>query len=413
MDRGQPERPADGSDDAIEAIEAVVAPAADDVADAPSEGGSSTEAPPPAFVPDGRPPAHWLAYIRARAPGLLKPVGGLAANVSPPPDVVPHGPAAHAAPWSPVHGGVPPRPAATPVPMGDRQAPAARAGDQVDPWAAEARPSLRAGSGSAGEQPAEPARSAAPRQGAGLPPLPGTPSTHHVDVPVGAVAPAGEDRGDWKAVNEPLRHEPERSDEGQVHEPDPDASLGDDATPAPGLAWNSRSTPDRLDAQTPAFPRPDGASVSRKDGPSHPRPEEPSYQRPAGSWPGFAAESHGSRDVDASWTSFEVSPSRATPSYPSARGPAPAARPTVGPLPPTFPPLPARSPAGTAAREARREDGWRVRATAPDTWSVARLELPPWPDLPESMPEADEPDWRSIERSLQRATRLDREQRRR
>ena len=245
--------------------------------------------------------------------------------------------------------------------------------------------------------------------GAGLPPLPGTSSTHHVDVPFGAEAPAGEDRGEWPAVDEPLRHEPGRSDEGQVHPPDPDASPGDDVTPAPGLAWSGHPTPDRLDAQTPAFPRSDGTSFSRRAA-AHPRPG----RRPtAGSWPGFTAESDGSRDADASWTSFEVAPSRATPTDPSAGRPVPAARPTAGPLPPTFPPLPARSPAGTAAREARRDDGWRVRATAPDTWSVARLELPPWPDLPDTTPEADEPDWRSIERSLHRAERLDREQRRR
>ena len=57
-----------------------------------------------------------------------------------------------------------------------------------------------------------------------------------------------------------------------------------------------------------------------------------------------------------------------------------------------------------------------MRATAPDVWTVARLDLPPWPDLPEPMPEptaGDEPDWRSMERRLERAARLEHEQRRR
>ncbi len=43
---------------------------------------------------------------------------------------------------------------------------------------------------------------------------------------------------------------------------------------------------------------------------------------------------------------------------------------------------------------------------------VARLALPAWPELPDDPPE-DDPDWRSIERRLERTARLDREQRRR
>jgi hypothetical protein len=55
-----------------------------------------------------------------------------------------------------------------------------------------------------------------------------------------------------------------------------------------------------------------------------------------------------------------------------------------------------------------------VRATAPETSLVARLALPPWPDLPELPPDdRDDTDWRAIERRLQRAARLDHEQRRR
>jgi hypothetical protein len=416
MDRGQPERPADGSDDTIEAIEAVVAPADDDVSDAPSEGGSSMEAPPPAFAPDGRPPAHWLAYIRTRAPGLLGPDGGLAGQGRrPAPDVVPHGPAAHAAPWSPADGGPPPRPAAHVAPwppadggapprpaadraaMRDADAPSARADDQTDPWAAENRRSPRPGPAPGTDRPAEPPASARLQGGAGLPPLPGTPPIHHDDVTFGAEALAGEGRDEWRADSEHLSHEPGPPDEGRLHAPDPDASPGADVTPAPGPALSGHSTPDRLDAQMPALPRPEG----------------PLYQRPAGSWPSFAAEPHGPRDIDASRPSAEVSPSRATPTDPTAREPEPTARPTAGSPWPTFPPLPVRSTPGPTARDAPRQDGWRVRAIAPETWRVARLDLPPWPDLPETMPEADEPDWRSIERCLQRAARLDREQRRR
>jgi hypothetical protein len=182
-------------------------------------------------------------------------------------------------------------------------------------------------------------------------------------------------------------------------------------TQAPGLAWSDDSTPDRSDARMPAFPRPEGLS----------------YPGPAPSWPAFAAESHDPREVDASWPSSEEPPSRTDQSRAdqlrahasradatdlTATGSEPAARPTAEPTRPTFPPLPPRSSTPTA-QEVEREDGWRVRATAPDTWRVARLDLPPWPDLPETMPEADEPDWRSIEHRLQRAARLDREQRRR
>ena len=409
MDRGQPERPADGSDDTVEAIEAVVAPAEDDVSDTPSEGGSSMEAPPLAFVPGGRPPAHWVAYIRARAPGLLGPDGGLAARTGRPPgDVVPHGRAAHAAPWSPTEGGPPPRPAGAPAAFGDAEAPRARAADEVDPWAADTRPSPRPGPAPAGGQPAEPARSAA-QPGAGVPPLPGTPSTQHDDVTFRVEVPSGEGGAAPVAGSESLPDEPERPGEGRIRAPDPAASLGDDMTPAPGLAWSDHSAPERLDAQMPPFPR----------------PEAPSYPPPAATWRAFTAEPDGRGDVDASWPSSEspslpAAPSPAAswaaptdPTDPTASGPESAAPPTAGPTWTTFPQLPHPSPADPTTRDAPREDGWRVRATAPDTWRVARLDLPPWPDLPEIMPEADEPDWRSIERSLQRSARLDREQRRR
>ena len=50
------------------------------------------DAGPPAAGPPAGPPEHWLAYIRARAPGLLETGGSLAVAATwPGPDVIPHG----------------------------------------------------------------------------------------------------------------------------------------------------------------------------------------------------------------------------------------------------------------------------------------------------------------------------------
>jgi hypothetical protein len=96
-----------------------------------------------------------------------------------------------------------------------------------------------------------------------------------------------------------------------------------------------------------------------------------------------------------------------TPEPPAANQPSASRR------APAFQPLPRPSPSDPTTTAGREPDGWRVRATAPDTSMVARLALPPWPDLPEPPPDDDDPDWRAIERRMQRAARLDREQRRR
>src|SRR5687767_8841166 len=132
MDRGTPGRPADGTDETVERTDAIDAAVDDDahehLTEAATAAGSTTPpgpmspgpsrhdtasepGPPGEPGPPERaagPPAHWLAYIRARAPGLLAPGGALAALGAEgavgagdvvASDVIPHGPGAWSGPW--------------------------------------------------------------------------------------------------------------------------------------------------------------------------------------------------------------------------------------------------------------------------------------------------------------------------
>jgi hypothetical protein len=198
--------------------------------------------------------------------------------------------------------------------------------------------------------------------------IPDTPATRREDVPFGADAPIGDDsRG-------------------------PRPGMPDDTTSSDLVGIDQAPSPT----------------------PSSPQPDWPSPPRPALSWPPFAAEPpRGTSDAAASWPIWEPTPRVARSDPPMASPPSP---PTVGRAPTAFPPLPTPSTVDRSTTESHRPDSWRVRAAAPDVWKVARLDLPPWPDLPDAMPEAmpeDDLAWRSIERRLERIARLEREQRRR
>jgi hypothetical protein len=411
MDRGQPERPADGSDEAIEAIDAVGAPADDDVSDEPIERGPSNEVPSSSLASSGRPPAHWLAYVRARAPWLITRDGELsAATRGPTPDVVPHGPATHAPPWPAAETPAPDRGSAEPawpedadiatVPLGgagDRligqepvrdhgpgQAPGA---DRPDMFPAPPRPV-------GGDGPVGPPR------------FPDPPARRE-DVTFGTdpAASAGSfaawsgmpsaagDRDERDQHQQPRSDSPERVGAGR------DAPAAEDQVAATAKTPEGRTGTDEAASRLPRDPLPDWPSVAR----------------PAVSWSAFTSEpSPGMSGTDAPWpTTWGSTPgeSRSEPPIVS-----PGKESVAGSVPPAFPPLSPSSPADHPTTDAPRPDGWRVRATAPDVWTVAQLDLQPWPDLPDPMPEAtpmDDTDWRSIERRLDRIARLDREQRRR
>lgn len=391
MDRGQPGRPADGSDEAIEAIDAVGAPADGDVSDRPIEAGPSNEARPEA-APDTNPPAHWLAYIRARAPWLLAPGGSLAeATGAGTPDVVPNGPSAHVAPWPPTATTSAADLEAAPAPTFDAGAMTARAGAR-------------------GDAPGDDAPGDAPHSGRaeradGPTAVPPSPATVDADGPLGNDPFATEDPRGSRAGTADDPTDPRRGDAGDrvggVQRPiDPfepeaarGASPGDDPAAAPVVERGADETATAV--PMPSVPLPD---VSRE-----PRPVTP--------WPTFATEPTGGARRDA-----ELPPpaaGRTLPGVSPGPGPAFADPPTAGRTPPAVPtvPEPAFGHPPTTAPPGR-PDGWQVQATPPDTSTVARLALPAWPALPETLPE-DDPDWRSIERRLQRAARLDHEQRRR
>jgi hypothetical protein len=386
MDRGQPERPAEGSDEAIEAIDAVGAPADDDVSDESTERGPSNEVSPPSLAPTGGPPAHWLAYVRARAPWLLTRDGGLAAPThGPTPDIVPHGPAAHPPPWPPPETPTPAQGVAGPTRPGDAavaQVPVAGPGD---PWAGEE--SVHAHVPGQAPGPHRPDAFAAPAGPVGRREREGLPQTRH---------PPATRREDMTFASDEL-------DERRGDPPDPvgarrDASGADDQVPAQDVTSGGPAETDRAPSRIPSVPQPDWPSLARS----------------AVSWPPFAAEPpRGTRGAEAPRPNLEPTPQAARFEPPMASPPRPS---TAGHAPPAFPPLAPPSPADRPITETHRPDSWRVRAAAPNVRTVAQLDLPPWPDLPDPMLEAmpeDDVAWRSIERRLDRTARLEREQRRR
>ena len=360
MERGQEGRPAHGTDETVEAIELVGAQADGDAHDEPIEDGASTEGPMPQHVPGGGPPAHWLAYIRARAPWLLS-AGGLIGEVAEgsSPDVVPHGPGAHLAPWPP------------------------------------AEPASSAAGAAMTQAPAFGAAVVRPAGGDGPEPLTGVPdvAASHAS---GDRPPALDDpSGRRDSVDEPLRDVvQEAAGPAPSLEPaGPDAAREAPRHARPPETWADEPGDDAVRAAT-------AAALARIPSP------DPVSPPPPIAWPAFSrSDDEGTRPHRGEPWPPPVAHAPRTLSPMSEPG-----RPVTEHAPAAFDPVPARIRPDTTPFDL---GGWHVRAAAPDTSMVARLALPPWPDLPEPPPDDDDPDWRVIERRLQRAARLDREQRRR
>ena len=370
MERGQEGRPAHGTDETVETIEPVGAQAEGDAHDEPIEHGASTEGPSPRHVPGGGPPAHWLAYIRARAPWLLVPGGGLLADAGSglTPDVVPHGPAARVAPWPTVDRPSGAR-AESPSAPDDRRATTEPTDDRVD-------------GGGYGQHPG--------RGSDTLAPLSGVPASDPEVHLTGGGPLAIEDGGRPGGRDDRPRNSP---DEGVARRSPPPIA------PDAQREASSHAVP-------PVFIADEAAVVTR---PSRldplPSPEPAGQPRPPIAWPALPKREIGAHGAPGD--SWPPSPARTPRSH----------FPMTTPEPPTTQraAAPFEPPRAPSRRDVPRPDpdGWRVRATAPETDIPARLVLPPWPDLPEPPPDDDDPDWRAIERRLHRAARLDREQRRR
>ena len=346
----------------------------------PAAGPPAGPAGPVAGPPAG-PPEHWLAYIRARAPGLLAPGGPLAVAATwPGPDVIPHGTmvgqpiplsvaevvgtgtrppvAPTVAPPEVERGAVPSSGAASRDPFGD---PAARPTTIVTTTTAEPAAA------------ADPTPAEAPGRDRQAPETDTGAARRRIDA--GERAPRSATDDDRMGVIS-----------GRV-DPIP-GTLG--ASPAGTL---HSSTVGPTSPGQVAAPRNDPwPALARADLPATP-PADP-----------FATR--------APLLSLTLPSSSSLPSSPPDDGPrttAAAAASTDGwPARWPFAPPPADGvePARLLAH------GWRIEATRPDGHIPADLPLPAWPTLPSEPPD-DGPDWPSLERRLERAARLDLEQRRR
>jgi hypothetical protein len=291
------------------------------------------------------------------------------------PDVVPHGPATHVASWSPLETASSAAGAATPVVPAYGDAPAGAVGRVEAPRNHEPGEDPRGGDGRTASLSGKPEVAAESDTAGDRPPAIHDPGSRREDFDdrigdltqeAAGATPSVEPLGPHDAPESPMRaRRPawavDLGDPGQVRTPASVAPIGsiDPVSPAPPpIAW-------------PDLPPPENGTRQAHPGEPWPPPVARSPRVPAVSMPD-------------------------SPATERARA--------------TFEPLLAPT-----RREATPRDlgGWRVRAAAPDTSTVARLALPPWPDLPEPPADDGDPDWRAIERRLQRAARLDREQRRR